>query len=54
MVRPSSTPLFFGSFTWNVPLLGTTDSVEQTHEGLKAPTLTFDLRHIEHMHVSGR
>lgn len=32
MVRPSSTPLFFGSFTWNVPLLGTTDSVEQTQE----------------------
>lgn len=33
MVRPSSTPRFFGSFTWNVPLLGTTDSVEQTRYG---------------------
>lgn len=31
MVSPSSTPLFFGSLTWKVPLLGTTDSVIQTH-----------------------
>lgn len=26
MVIPSSTPLLLGSLTWNVPLLGTTDS----------------------------
>lgn len=26
MVIPSSTPGFFGSFTWNVPELGMTDS----------------------------
>jgi len=26
IVMPSSTPLFFCSFTWKVPLLGTTDS----------------------------
>lgn len=31
MVSPSSTPRFFGSLTWKVPLLGTTDSVTQTH-----------------------
>lgn len=30
MVSPSSTPLFFGNLTWNVPLLGTTDSVTKT------------------------
>lgn len=30
MVSPSSTPRFFGSLTWKVPLLGTTDSVRQT------------------------
>lgn len=28
MVIPSSTPRLLGSFTWKVPLLGTTDSVE--------------------------
>lgn len=31
MVSPSSTPLFFGNLTWNVPLLGTTDSATKTH-----------------------
>lgn len=29
MVIPSSTPGFFGSFTWNVPELGMTDSVQK-------------------------
>ena len=32
IVRPSSTPLFLGSLTWKVPLLGTTDSIQtNTH-----------------------
>lgn len=29
MVMPSSTLCFFGSFTWNVPLLGITDSIKK-------------------------
>lgn len=32
IVIPSSTPLFLGSFTWKVPLLGMTDSVEQVDQ----------------------
>lgn len=29
MVMPSSTPRLLGNFTWKVPLLGMTDSVNQ-------------------------
>jgi hypothetical protein len=36
MVMPSSTPRLLGSFTWKVPLLGTTDSVnKRTQSNMK-------------------
>lgn len=41
MVIPSSTPGFFGSFTWNVPELGMTDSGRQSEADSQRVHLCF-------------